>query len=348
MKVLTISICKIACLIFICYFLSCSKNEAGIVPEKLTPVNAETQTVMPEPIFTAAQHVFTDIQVCYDDKIFLLENGKLKRLIGSELVDVDLPASVYTNFHPTFLTISKDYTFYLRASNGIKIIKGGQEIKFYKVGQPPLQKFTPATFGNLEVGTDETDHSVVFGTVRSGFDSVFFSLSKITKDGHFGDLTYTGSIDDTQQFISTFGIGGNPGTLWDAGLGASSNSFYSELFKSTLNTAPYGYLVSNRYGVAPTNHTSPPGEGPIDSVKFNVLVAIEVSKDGKTLYLKTGEYGTDNPEPGGGISNMGEIMKISDGQVKLIATNVENKRIALSNDGKTLYIAGNGLSKISF
>ncbi|MEN0055561.1 MAG: hypothetical protein AAGC65_17925 [Mucilaginibacter sp.] len=331
--------------------MSCRKNTADVVPDKSAPTNAQTQTVVPISIFTPTQHVFTDIQVCYDDKIFLLENGKLKRLIGTELVDVDLPASVYTNFHPTFLTISKDYTFYLRASNGIKIIKGGQEIKFYKVGMPPLQNFTPATFGNLEVATDESDHSVVFGTVRGGFDSVFFSLSKITKDGHFGDLTYTGSsINETQQFISTFGIGGSPtGTLWDAGLGATSNSFYSQLFKSTLNSPPYGYLVSNRYGQVPTNHSTPPGEGSIDSVKFNVLVAIEVSKDAKTLYLKTGDYGTDNPEPGGGISNTGEILKISDGQVKLIATNITNKRLAISNDGKTLYIAGiNGLSKITF
>lgn len=333
-------------LIGLCF--SCQKNESGQEPAKLAATgNLKALSGTPVTIFTGNQHQFTDVQICYDNRVFLLEDGKLKKLIGDQLVDVPLPVSVYTDFHPQYLAIAKDFTFYLRAANGIKVIKGGKEIKYYKVGVAPLQDFNETNFGSWEIGVDETDQSLVLGVTNISED--LFSLGKITTDGHYSLLNLEGMTDDFNLFITTFGIGGQPGALWDCGLAAFSETFYGKLFKSTLTDPPYNYTLLNTYGIGPTNHTSPPRVGPIDEAGFGVLTCIEVSKDAKTLYLKTGDYGADNPDPKGGISDHGEIYKVQDNQVTLIAENIENKRLAISNDGKTLYIAGvNGLSKIDF
>jgi hypothetical protein len=348
MKTLNIQVCKIILLILTGFCFSCQKFQPNSVLEKSPATSANENTDYPlTTIFTASEHTFTDVQICYDDKIFLLEGGRLKRLIGSQLEEVQLPASVYTDFDPKYLAISKDFTFYLRAANGIKVIKNKQLIHYYKVGAPPLQDFTEQTFGNWEIGVDETDQSILFGIERLQFDSVTFALAKITKDGHFGKIP-TNVYMDLAEFITTFGIGGTPGVLWVSGIGDFNGNIYSVLFKYALTTPPTGYQGIKTYGRSPTNHNSPPSEGPIDSVSFSVLADIAVSKDGKNLYLKTGRYrGFDNPNPGI-ISNTGEILRIIDNQVKIIARKVENKRLAISNDGKTLYIAGNGLTKIDF
>jgi hypothetical protein len=329
------------------FCFSCQKNGTDMKPAKSSATgNTPTLAAAPATIFTASQHQFTDVQVCFNNNVFLIENGKLKRLNGTQLVDV-LPASVYTDFSPQYLAISKDFTFYLRAANGIKVIKDGKEIKYYKVGVAPLQDFDETNFGSWELSVDETDQSIVFGINALGRGLMM--LGKITTDSHYSRLTMQGMTDDFDIFITSFGIGGTPGTLWDCGLAASSNSFFGDLFKSALTTPPYTYNLLNTYGVAPTNHSSPPREGALTEVEFGVLTCIEISKDGKVLYLKTGEYGVENPDPSGDISNEGEIYKIQDNQVTLISENINNKRLAISNDGKTLYIAGvNGLSKIDF
>jgi hypothetical protein len=344
MKTSNIQVCKIILLILTGFCFSCQKFQSNSVLEKSPATSANESTDYPlTTIFTASEHTFTDIQICYDDKIFLLEGGRLKRLIGSQLEEVQLPASVYTDFDPKYLAISKDYTFYLRANNGIKVIKNKQLIHHYKVGVPPLQDFTEQIFGDFEVGVDETDHSIILGIVRGGFDSILFELAKITKDGHFGKIP-TNANTDAAEFITTFGIGGTPGAIWVSGLASNPSSFNGQLFKFALTTPPFGYQLIKGYGKIPGNHNSFPGEGPIDSVEFDVFAGMEVSKDGKALYLKTG--GRDTPYLG--IPNTGDIITILDDQVKIIARNVENKRLAISNNGKTLYIAGNGLTKIDF
>jgi len=339
---------RLILLILIGFGFSCQKNGTEPKPAKTTSTTHTSQSLAASPvvIFTAAQHKFTDIQVCYDNSVFLLENGKLKKLTGGQLVDV-LPASVYTDFTPQYLAISKDFTYYLRGSTGIKVIKNGKEIKYYKVGVAPLQDFDETSFSNWEIGVDETDKSIVFGVNALGADLMM--LGKITTDGHYSRLTLQGMTDDFDIFITSFGIGGTPGNLWDCGLAASSNSYYGKLFQSVLTTPPYTYNRLNTYGGDPTNHSAPPFEGALTEVEFGVLSCIEVSKDGKVLYIKTGEFGEDNPDPAGGVSSLGEIYKIQNNQVSLVAENVDNKRLAISNDGKTLYIAGaNGLSKIQF
>ncbi len=339
---------RVILLILIGFGFSCQKNGTDPKPAKTAATSHSTQSLAASPvvIFTAPQHQFTDVQVCYDNSVFLIENGKLKKLTGGQLVDV-LPASIYTDFTPQYLAISKDFTFYLRAANGIKVIKNGKEIKYYKVGVAPLQDFDETSFGNWEISVDETDKSIVFGI--STINVELLTLGKITTDGHYSRLTLQGMTEDFDIFITSFGIGGTPSTLWDCGLAASTNSFYGKLFKSAFTAPPYTYTLLNSYGIGPTNHTSPPFEGPITEVDFGVLTCIEVSKDGKVLYLKTGLFGEDNPDPAVGISSLGQIYKIQNDQVSLIADNVNNKRLAISNDGKTLYIAGaNGLSKINF
>ena len=348
MKNVNLNFNRVILLILIGFCFSCQKNGTDPKPAKTAATSHNTQSLAASPvvIFTASQHQFTDVQVCYDNSVFLIENGKLKKLSGGQLVDV-LPASVYTDFTPQYLAISKDFTYYLRGANGIKVIKDGKEIKYYKVGVAPLQDFDETSFGSWELSVDETDKSIVFGV--NTLSSVLLTLGKITTDGHYSRLTMQGMTDDFDIFITTFGIGGTPGSLWDCGLAASSNSYFGKLFKSTLTIPPYNYNLLNTYGVAPTNHFSPPREGALTEVGFGVLSCIEVSKDGKALYIKTGEFGDDNPDPNGGISDLGQIYKIQDNQVSLIADNVNNKRLAISNDGKTLYIAGvNGLSKIQF
>ena len=347
MKNLNIQICKIALLILTAFCFSCQKFQPNSVLEKSPSTSANASTDYPlTTIFTASEHTFTDVQICYDDKIFLLEGGRLKRLIGSQLEEVQLPASVYTNFDPKYLAISKDYTFYLRAANGIKVIKNKKLIHYYKVGAPPLQDFTEQTFGNWEIGVDETDQSILFGIERLQFDSVTFALAKITKDGRFGRIYDPNR--QTDEFVTTFGIGGIPGTLWVGNLGYAPSGYYGQLFKSALTTPPFYYPTVKVYTNAPGNHNSFPIEGPIDSVGFAVLADIAVSKDGKALYLKTGSYGREYDPDHTIISNTGYIFTVLDNQVKFIALNVENKRLAISNNGKTLYIAGNGLSKIDF
>jgi hypothetical protein len=170
-----------------------------------------------------------------------------------------------------------------------------------------------------------------------------FELAKITKDGHFGQV-FTSIQYQAAEFITTFGIGGTPGALWVGGLG-NSGPFNGQLFKFALTTPPFGYQLIKGYGKLPGNRNSFPGEGPIDSVQFYVFSGIEISKDGKALYLKTGGWDYLYPNVS---NNTGDIIRVLDDQVKIIARNVENKRLAISNNGKTLYIAGNGLAKIDF
>ena len=346
MKNLSLNLLKIIVLVLISFVISCKKDRPNFNNKNLADDKKdETLAAAPQTIFTAEQHTFSDIQICYDDKIFLLEGGKLKRLIGSELVDVDLPASVYAGFSPTFLAISKDYTFYLRASNGIKVIKGGKEIKFYKVGVAPLQDFTESTFGYYEISVDETDQSLVFGLTFLGLEenAFYFVLGKLTKSGAFARVSFDGDVagHGPQEFITSFGIGGTPGVFWDAGLGYNGIYYNGQLVKSSLNNPPFDYHSSNTYGREPSTHISFPIEGPIEQVQFGVINGIEVSKDGKTTYLKTGDYEDEDSD-----YNNGSILKIFNNQVTLIGRNIKNKRLAISNDGKTLYIAGNGLTKI--
>jgi hypothetical protein len=341
MKTLNIRVCQVILLIFIGFCFSCKKNELGLSPQKLSSTSdVETPATQLTTIFEAEKHSFTDIQTCYDGKVFLLEDGILKRLNGSKLEEV-LPASVYTDFKPKYLAISKDFTFYLRAPNGIKVIKGGTVIKYYKVGVAPLQYFTVENFGNWELSVDESDQSIIFGVTN--FNQALFSLGKLTKGGQYSILHIEGMSDDFDLFITSFGIGGKPGVIWDCGLAAFNDLYYGILFKSTMQSIPYGYTVLSSYGTSPTNHTGGPPVGAIDIVQFQVMGCIEISKDGKILYYKTGVFHSST-----GVEDNGQIYKIADDQVSLIAENINGKRLAISNDGKTLYIAGNGLFKIDF
>jgi hypothetical protein len=352
METLNIQVCKIILLILTGFCFSCQKFQTNSVLEKSPSTSANDNTNYPlTTIFTASEHTFTDVQICYDDKIFLLEGGRLKRLIGSQLEEVQLPASIYTDFNPQYLAISKDYTFYLRAANGIKVIKNKQLIHYYKVGVPPLPPVnSPEDFGNIEIEIDGTDQSLIFGVYQGNSDPNVFGLEKITKDGHFRYIKLARGLLDNEAlyFLTAFGIGGTPGALWVSGVGTGSTTQDdSALFKFPLNTSVFQYPNTLDYPQREDYYSFFPkgSEGAIDSVRFDVLSDIEVSKDGKTVYFKTG--GTHDPNVVG-ISNTGDILRILDNQVKIIARNVENKRLAISNDGKTLYIAGNGLAKIDF
>ena len=334
---------RLIVIIVVAFSFSCKK--LGDSPQPVGSKNlaaSDSTLYTPETIFTAEQHAFTDIHICYDDKVFLLENGKLKRLIGNDLVDVGLPGSVYTNFHPTFLAISKDFTFYLRAATGIKIIKGGQVIKEYKVGQPPLQDFTTETFGERNVAVDETDQSLIVGVPRL-FNPGLVSTLKITKNGQASLL----SQDDGETkggFFTAFDVGGTPGQLWFTGLSSFNDNYYSQLYIYKLINPPFNYTLQHTYGIELTNHSPFPLEGQLDAVGFNVMAAIKISKDAKTIYLKTGEYDPILQT----TDNIGGVLRIRDNMVTLIAESVENKRMAVSKDGKTLYFAGKGLYKINF
>jgi len=336
MKTLNIRVCQVILLIFIGYCFSCRKNELGLSPKKLSSSDVETPATQLTTIFEAGKHTFTDVQTCYDAKLFLLEDGRLKRLNGSKLEEA-LPSSVYTDFKPKYLAISKDFTFYLRAPNGIKVIKGDTVIKYYKVGVAPLQDLTVENFGNWELSVDESDQSIVFGVTN--FNRALFSLGKITKGGQYSILDIVGMSDDFNLFITSFGIGGKPGVIWDCGL-AAFNGYYGKLFKSTIQSPLFGYILLTTYGADPTNHTGGP-VGAINLVQFQVMGCIEASKDGKILYYKTGVF-----DDATGVEDNGQIYKIADDQVSLIAENINGKRLAISNDGKILYIAGNGLFKI--
>jgi hypothetical protein len=68
-------------------------------------------------------------------------------------------------------------------------------------------------------------------------------------------------------------------------------------------------------------------------VQFQIMSCIEVSKDGKILYYKTGVF-----DDATGVDDNGQIYKIADDQVSLIAENINGKRLAISNDEK-LYIS---------
>ncbi|MBL4677651.1 MAG: hypothetical protein JKY70_15835 [Mucilaginibacter sp.] len=46
--------------------------------EAIAPRDTTAVTHVP-----AAGHTFTDIQICYDGEVFLLDNGRLKRLEGT-------------------------------------------------------------------------------------------------------------------------------------------------------------------------------------------------------------------------------------------------------------------------
>lgn len=339
MKIINLRL--VAIILINCFILSCKKDslKSPISDFKNNPESAIV--IAPTAILGPDQHVFTDIHICYDDKVFLLEGGKLKRLIGGDLVDVQLPASVYKDFDPKFLTISKDFTFYLRSNTGIKIIKGGKEIGYYKVGIPPLQEFTPNTFGNFEIEVDETDRSLVFGTVRLTFDSTLYALAKITKEGIYADVSFP-SVEE--QFITSFGLGPGTGVLWSGNNETNGNFFFGGLLRSTVSSPPAVYGNAKLYGQRPSTHLDFPTEGPIDEVKFGVFAGITVSKDSKVVYFKTGHFGDveDN-----GVGTFGDVFKIENGIVKMLAKEVENKRLAISNDGKTLYIAGKGLSSLN-
>src|SRR4051812_12773150 len=112
MKNFIVNYSKLLVFALVAAFASCKKFDQGPSSNNDIAPAAKSINYANQVIFTPSQHVFTDVQICYDDKVFLLEDGKLKRLINNELVTVDLPASIYANFHPTHLTISKDYTFY--------------------------------------------------------------------------------------------------------------------------------------------------------------------------------------------------------------------------------------------
>ena len=343
MKTLITTALRLAVFIAIAFSFSCKKLEDSPQPRRSESlVSTDGTLYSPQTIFTASQHTFTDIHICYDDKVFLLENGKLKRLTGNELVDVTLPASVYTNFHPTYLAISKDFTFYLRAATGIKVIKGGQVIKEYKVGEPPLQDFTTETFGEPNIAVDETDQSLIVGVPRL-FNFGLVSTLKITKSGQASLL----SQDDGETaggFFTAFDVGGTPGQLWLTGLSSFNDNYYSKLYVYTLTNPPFNYTLQHTYGVDLSNHLPFPREGQINTVGFGVMAGIKISKDAKTIYLKTGEY-SPNPQT---TADTGDVFRIRDNTVTLIAENVENKRMAISKDGKTLYFAGKGLYKINF
>ncbi|RYY36567.1 MAG: hypothetical protein EOP46_05960 [Sphingobacteriaceae bacterium] len=319
-------------------FMSCSKIKDNIAPQNDVNELAPGDTTQVITIIPAGR-TFTDVQICYDGHVFVLENGRLKRLKDNGLVDVTVPAGFYDDFNPMYLAVSKDFTFYLRASNGIKIIKKGQLLKHYKVGEPPLRDFTEQTFGNLELNVDEADHSIIFGTLRGGFDPILFSLHKIKQNGQLGLLPFSESED---AFITCFTTGA-PGQLWWNWLGVVGDLYYGGLYQYTLDpNNPFIYNYAAGYRNSPDNHQTIIDEGPIDSVFFGVMAMIEISKDAKTMYFKTGDY-----EAGAGVGPVGSIYQIKDGIVTRIAQNVQNKRIAISNDGKTLYLAGNGLTKIN-
>ncbi|RVU01765.1 hypothetical protein EOD41_07335 [Mucilaginibacter limnophilus] len=327
-------------LILCAVFTSCKKfNGHDLQTDKAeTLVPGDTTDLI--TVIPADAHTFTDVQICYNDHVFLLENGRLKRLNGTALVDVPVPAGFYDNFNPMYLAISKDFTFYLRGTNGIKIMKSGKLLKFYQVGQPPLQDFTEQTFGNLELNVDEADHSIIFGTLRGGFDPILFSLHKITQNGQLGLIPFSETED---AFITCFTTGA-PGDLWWNWLGVVGDLYYGGLYHYTLDpNSSFNYTFKEGFRNSPDNHQTIIDEGPIDSVFFAVMAMIEVSKDAKTIYFKTGEY---NPEGVAGVGSIGNVYQIKDGIVTKIAQNVENKRIAISNDGKALYLAGKGLTKI--
>ncbi|RVU00427.1 hypothetical protein EOD41_13190 [Mucilaginibacter limnophilus] len=322
---------------------SCKKLQDSPQPsdeETLTPT--DSALYVPQAIFTPAQHTFTDIHICYDDKVFLLENGKLKRLVGTNLVDLNWPALVYNNFNPTYLAISKDFTFYLRASTGIKVIKAGRLIKEYTVGQAPLQDFTAETFGEYPVAVDETDQSLIVGVQRL-FNPGLVSTLKITKNGQVG-LVSPDEGTTEGAFFTTFDVGGTPGQLWMAGLSAFNDFYFAKMYVFTVAAQSFDYILQDVYGIGASNHLPFPLEGHIDSVGYRTTAGIRISKDAKTIYLKTGEYNTGSNT----VGNTGFVLRIRNNYVTAIAEEAENKRMAISKDGKTLYLAGNGLYKIEF
>ncbi|MGF7042652.1 hypothetical protein [Mucilaginibacter lappiensis] len=333
---------KALLLLMLCAVLySCKKIQSDVTPKKIKAVIGPRDTTRVITVIPAEGHTFSDIQVCYDGKVFLLENGKLKRLNGTGLMDVDVPAGFYADFNPLYLGISKDFTFYLRGFNGIKIFKGGQLLHFYKVGEPPLQNFTQQNFGSLEISPDEADQSIIFGTVRRGFDPILFSLYKITKDGQLGFIPFDETDQTPQSFMTCFATGA-PGDLWNAGLGQFNDLYYGILYKNSLTDNPFTYSLTEGYGaMVGSVHESYPFEGPLTDVQLGVMGCIEISKDAKTMYLKTGAY-----HDGTGVSTLGNVFCIKNGIITKIAQNVENKRIAVTNDGKTLYLAGKGLTKL--
>jgi hypothetical protein len=342
MKSLYTSFVNAVLLLILCvFFFSCKKNQGDLAPQEVQRVIGPRDTTPVISVIPAEGHTFTDVQICYDGKVFLLESGRLKRLDGTGLTDVALPAGFYTDFNPQYLGISKDFTFYFRGSNGIKIIKDGKLLHFYKVGEPPLQNFTQQTFGNLELSPEEADHSIIFGTVRRGFDPILFSLYKITKDGRLGFIPFDETDQSPQAFMTCFTTGA-AGDLWNAGLGAFVEFYYSILYKNSLADDPFNYLLTEAYGRSVGSvHESYPTEGPLEDVQLSVIGCIEISRDAKTMYLKTGAY-----HDGTGVTTLGSVFCIKNGAITKIAQNVDNKMIAVSNDGKTLYLAGKGLTKL--
>lgn len=62
------------------------------------------------------------------------------------------------------------------------------------------------------------------------------------------------------------------------------------------------------------------------------MAGIRVARDAKTIYLKTGEYNPSTQI----VGYTGDVLRIHDNLVTLIAQDIENKRMAISKDGKAL------------
>lgn len=268
-----------------------------------------------------------------------MESGKLKKLNGNQVVDVPLPASVYDDFAPKFLAVSSDNTIYLRAGNGIKIIKNNKVVKFYEFGPEILIDFInlPPPYddginvsGEHEIAFNEYDGSIYFG-----FDPFFedpSELGEIKKNGEFRYITPARAMG---PYKGIFDLGPSQGygsaTFWFV-LGSRSGDIFR-----------FNGFEGNQGDSETSLYISFPRELEVQTLvasKTNFSLAYYISyqqiSEGIGTLNKI-EIDDDQPTP----TKPTKTIYIADVALK-------NNRMALSYDNKTLYVAGDGLFKIEF
>lgn len=306
--------------------VSCDKAEVQTSSTKASGPDAAQETNPFTTIIPAGQYTFTDVEVCKDGTVYLLENGVLKKLNGTQLEDVPLPASVYVNFSPKFLAVARDNTIYLRAGNGIKKIKNNN-VTFYEVGVGILTDFSESDFGQHEIAFDHVIEAIYFGF---GSEPEYFKVAIINKDGrffyHYRFNTYSFDL----------GISRIPNRLSDFWAGRLGGGIDID---RNLSISYDRFILQDI--------------GPV--------VSLTISGDGNTsAFISRKEIDKQAEIDDKYSTKVGELRTaIYDEQIKnrffpeLHVTNrtdLQNldvtNRIALTYDGKTLYLAGDGLSKL--
>lgn len=342
---------KITAFAALCLILSCDK---AVVETATNPADATQQVDPFTTVIPAGQYTFTDVEVCKDGTVYVIANGRLKKLSGNQLTDEPLPSSVYTDFEPKFLAISNDFTFFLSAGNGIKKIKNRKLSAFYPDLTAARQ---PEGAARIAVDSEGTLVKVAFSNGYSNSYSTISTTGQINEVAINYQKSRFGEGDPTVGFDT-----GSDSKIWIS-REEGFNAFFwyggiESIVPKTFPTFPgkpfYNYESTGEYyGESFCRGCSPADEGPVKTVAFGLVRELAVSKNGKTMSFFPVIYYND-PEDDTPFEST-ELSRIRDGVLKryegtafgrLSSLNDLKAKLALSYDGKTLYMINDGLYKI--